>query len=222
MKNWPTWLKRLGIASLVIAALDILLFLLVWIPCFTRGCDGLGEFVFTAILLLPIFSILIVFWGFVFILFHFYNNRKWFNVALVTSACVAAVVLIGILGYFSFSILFHPKVERQPTPAQPTNIGILQGKVTQSPICPVETMPPDPACAPKGYATDILVSGGSLTTPKLISTDAEGYFTALLLPGTYLLSVGGENKFPKCEATQVEINLQQTSNVNISCDTGIR
>ena len=108
MKDWPTWLRRFGVASLVLAALDIFISLLVWIPCFTKGCDMLGESVVTAFLLLPMLATLIIFWAAIFSIYHFFNNRKWFNTALATVVVIASVIIVGLLAYFSTFIFFHP------------------------------------------------------------------------------------------------------------------
>ena len=221
-QNFPRWLKRLGKICAVLAVLDVVALLLLWVPCYTKGCDMLGEAILTAFVLAPLLAIIAALWVIIAILYRFCGTKPWFNKAIFATAVIFTTAIVLLVAYSAINLFFHPSVERQATPAIPIKTGILQGRVTQGPICPVETMPPDPRCAPKGYATDILVSGGGFTTPKLISTDAEGYFTALLSPGTYLLSAGGENSLPKCEAMQVEINLQQTSNVDISCDTGIR
>ena len=100
--------------------------------------------------------------------------------------------------------------------------GTVQGRVTLSPTCPVETVPPDPSCAPRPFQTTVTATGGgrSVTVP----TDAAGSFSVSLAPGTYTVSAAGSDIFPSCakESQSVELKAGQTTTVNISCDSGIR
>ena len=59
--------------------------------------------------------------------------------------------------------------------------GILQGKITIGPLCPVETNPPDSACLPtadtyKAWATAVF-SGDKKTKIKTINPDLSGNFS---------------------------------------------
>lgn len=69
--------------------------------------------------------------------------------------------------------------------ATPGGEGIIQGSVVLGPTCPVERIPPDPACAPKPYATkvDIYRQVGSATPYKTVATNASGTFNVALDPG---------------------------------------
>lgn len=101
--------------------------------------------------------------------------------------------------------------------------GLLEGSVTLSPTCPVERIPPDPGCAPRGYATDISIVNSALNkSVTTISSDASGYFRVLLPFGNYVLTPKGGTLLPRCDSLNVNINAVNIPKVNISCDTGIR
>ena len=105
-------------------------------------------------------------------------------------------------------------------------MGTIQGRVTLSPTCPVETVPPDPACAPKPYSTIVNVqtlSGGLVAS---IPTDTNGFYSVKVKPGTYNVDASGGNPLPSCEVVRVTVlsdDIQEMDlSTNISCDTGIR
>lgn len=101
--------------------------------------------------------------------------------------------------------------------------GSVSGKVTLSPTCLVERIPPDPQCAPRIYSTNIEIrQTGSDSILKTIKSDLEGDFFVELPSGTYELQPIGGPVFPKCSSTTVQILSGKKSVVNLSCDTGIR
>ncbi len=114
------------------------------------------------------------------------------------------------------------------TPPEPlpthTQKGVVEGKVLLSPTCPVERIPPDPACAPRAYQTTIQIEptkplGSSIS----ISSDASGAFKVSLNPGTYTFKPeGGASMLPTCPAMSVSVLANQTQTINLDCDTGIR
>ncbi len=100
----------------------------------------------------------------------------------------------------------------------------VAGKVTLSPTCPVERMPPDPACAPKPYSTSIgvFVSGPHQDVLKIIQSDSSGFFSAELDPGSYVLSARGGDVLPRCPQVSVIVKSGRYTQTEIACDTGIR
>lgn len=111
----------------------------------------------------------------------------------------------------------------KPKPIEhPSAKGVVEGKVLLSPICPVEHTPPDPNCAPKGYQTTIrIASAGSASVTA--ASDASGFFTVSLDPGTYTVTAGtGSSIPPTCRSTQVTVAPKSTQTITIECDTGIR
>lgn len=105
----------------------------------------------------------------------------------------------------------------------PISAGIVHGNVILGPTCPVERIPPDPACAPKPYVTRIdiryLITGAPYQS---IATDSSGNFTLLLAPGAYVLSAQNGKTYPRCTEVPVNVVKGTAQNITMYCDTGIR
>ena len=119
--------------------------------------------------------------------------------------------------------LIHIRVfGHSPTPP-PTPAGIVRGQVLLGPICPVERIPPDPACAPKPYQTKIdIFYGASKIAYKSIATDSSGSFTLSLISGSYVLRAAGGPVYPRCTDLSIQVIAGRTEKVIVNCDTGIR
>ncbi len=116
---------------------------------------------------------------------------------------------------FTFTVV--PEVSVQPSTSG------VRGTVLLGPTCPVERMPPDPACAPKPYATTIVVYRTSSKSPFIIgNSNAGGAFEFSLPPGSYTLAAGGDTVLPRCAKTSVAVVPDDYTSITISCDTGIR
>ena len=100
----------------------------------------------------------------------------------------------------------------------------VRGTVTAGPTCPVETEPPDPACAARPVAGAVLVftdAGGAEVARG--TSAADGTFTVELAPGAYRLtpqSVKGLMGTPAVMDVVVEAGLP--TELQVSYDTGIR
>ena len=104
--------------------------------------------------------------------------------------------------------------------------GTVIGRVILGPICPVERIPPDSACAPKPYKTMInIFSTWTGSSYKSVSTDANGSFKLSLSPGVYSLEVSqpsGGSLYPRCAVLKIFVVAKKVQNVTVNCDTGIR
>ena len=101
----------------------------------------------------------------------------------------------------------------------------VRGQVLLGPICPVERIPPDPACAPKPYPTDIEIQadqGNGYVIIKTIATDGQARYSVMLEPGEYILTPVGGQPFPRCDSSDVGVVADNFTELNLSCDTGIR
>jgi hypothetical protein len=100
----------------------------------------------------------------------------------------------------------------------------VKGRVTAGPTCPVETDPPDPACADRGFETTIRVK--TLPDRRLVRkvhTGEKGRFRTRLRPGRYrLVPRSGENGLPRCSPQDVTVKENRFTLVHLTCDTGIR
>jgi hypothetical protein len=106
--------------------------------------------------------------------------------------------------------------------------GFLQGIISIGPICPVERIPPDPACLPtaetyKAYPVEVFTSDGKTKILQLMPS-LDGAYNVQLPPGHYLvnrsspqINIGGSNL-----PVEISITSQETTMLNINIDTGIR
>lgn len=99
----------------------------------------------------------------------------------------------------------------------------VRGTVSLGPTCPVERIPPDPACADKPYAAAILVYRAGSGTPFIIgNSDMSGAFQFSLPPGSYTINAGSGKTLPRCTPVNVIVPTDGYASTTISCDTGIR
>lgn len=104
--------------------------------------------------------------------------------------------------------------------------GSVRGRVLLGPVCPVERIPPDPACAPKPYKTTIDIwSTVTGSTYKPVATNAAGQFRLSLAPGSYGLKVSAHSEaalYPRCSEVAFVVVAKKSQDVTVNCDTGIR
>jgi hypothetical protein len=102
----------------------------------------------------------------------------------------------------------------------------ISGRVTSSPTCPVERYPPDPQCAPRGFAARVRIRRASdRHLVKSIVTRSDGRFGATLRAGRYLVSARPASgaSLPSCPRAQsVRVSSGHMTRVVIACDSGIR
>ncbi len=146
-------------------------------------------------------------------------------------AIVFAAVIVVLLG----ALIFVPPAKSPTVPQAASststivgsgtagNAGTVRGTVVLGPTCPVERIPPDPACAPRPYQTSIAIlrsrGSGPLAT---IQTDSSGAFSVSLAAGIYVFHPQGGAVYPRCTDQIATVAPGKTTNVTISCDTGIR
>jgi hypothetical protein len=101
----------------------------------------------------------------------------------------------------------------------------IRGRVTSSPTCPVQRNPPDPACAPRGFAARVRierVSDGSVVARLRAGSD--GRFSVTLAPGRYrVIARPASGTLPTCPtAVKATVRSGRYARVAIDCDSGIR
>jgi len=107
--------------------------------------------------------------------------------------------------------------------ACPTYNSGIRGSVLLGPTCPVQRIPPDPACADKPYATSVTVYRTGSQIPLIIgSSDTTGAFEFSLPPGSYMLITGSSTTLPRCGEIIVDVTKNTYVTTKVSCDTGIR
>lgn len=112
---------------------------------------------------------------------------------------------------------------------QPGESGVLKGKISIGPICPVETVPPLPQCQPtaetyKAWQTSVWNQKKNRIIAD-IEPELDGTFQLKLYAGKYIVDFKnsqtnriGANNLP----VEISISSADTTTVNIDIDTGIR
>ncbi len=100
----------------------------------------------------------------------------------------------------------------------------VRGTITLGPTCPVQRIPPDPACADKPYQTLVAIYKSIDPVHAVMRTRSgvDGTFSAMLAPGVYIVQAGEHVLLPRCNQVQFTIEPKAYTSVAVSCDTGIR
>lgn len=115
-----------------------------------------------------------------------------------------------------------PRPAASPEPAAHS----VTGHLTSGPTCPVETVPPNPACAPKPVsgATVVATSANGLEAARAVS-NADGLYTLELPAGSYTLAaLSFADKMMRAPAgTSITVRPDTARLVvDFTYDTGIR
>ena len=134
------------------------------------------------------------------------------------------------LKYLFISVMLIPLFISCNEQTQMNGRGVLKGKITIGPICPVETNPPDPRCLPteetyKAWAISVWTLDAK-TKVATLNPKLDGKYQIDLPVGKYLIDydvartgkIGGSNILPAL----ISIAIGDTTNLNIDIDTGIR
>ncbi len=103
-----------------------------------------------------------------------------------------------------------------------TKYAELRGTVTLSPTCPVERMPPDPACAPQPYDTEVFALRKDTGAIAAQTRTDNGTYVLELSAGIYIIRAASGAVFPKCTDFSIGLANNDKQTINISCDSGIR
>jgi hypothetical protein len=100
----------------------------------------------------------------------------------------------------------------------------VRGTVTASPTCPVETIPADPACAPRPVAGAVLVfTDADGREVKRVTSAQDGSFSVELPPGVYqVMAMAVEGLMATPAPMEVQVEAGQSTELQVSYDTGIR
>ncbi len=98
----------------------------------------------------------------------------------------------------------------------------VRGTATIGPTCPVERMPPDPACADKPYAGSFTIKTKSGTTVTTFSSAADGSFSVSLSPGTYEVNLSAGSVMPSMASQEFTVVAGAFTQLELSVDSGIR
>jgi hypothetical protein len=106
--------------------------------------------------------------------------------------------------------------------------GFLKGVITIGPLCPVQRIPPDPACLPteetyKSYPVVVRTADGANKVVQ-INPELNGSFSVELSAGNYVVALeNNQNRIGSSNLpAKVSIISEDTTFLNIDIDTGIR
>ena len=97
----------------------------------------------------------------------------------------------------------------------------VRGIVLAGPVCPVERIPPDPNCADRPIVAHLTLSHGGGGGGGQASSGADGMFEIRAAPGRYTLSATTREAM-RCDSQAVVVSAGAFTDVQVSCDTGIR
>jgi hypothetical protein len=118
----------------------------------------------------------------------------------------------------------NPQPAPAPVPA-PVTRGIIYGTVLLGPTCPVQRNPPDPACADRPFAVNlVLTNADGSRVIKEFSSNADGNFNLSVPAGTYAIrQAASTSMLPRCaNVGPILVTAGGRVAANVSCDTGIR
>jgi hypothetical protein len=100
----------------------------------------------------------------------------------------------------------------------------IAGRAAAGPVCPVETNPPDPSCAPRPVAGAVIVIRDAAGADRArTTTAADGTFFAALPAGAYVVEAQpAEGLMGTPSPMNVTVDAGETTSVELSYDTGIR
>jgi hypothetical protein len=102
----------------------------------------------------------------------------------------------------------------------------ISGRVLAGPTCPVESVPPAPACAPRPLRASLRIERAAGARPvATVRAAADGRFRVTLDPGTYVvvaLRYGGSGLPRPPGPIRVRVRAGRYTAVTVTYDTGIR
>jgi len=155
------------------------------------------------------------------------------NKEIRTSAGIAIIlILVAVIG--AGTLWFWGNIYKKESPTawpgwhkiEGPKEGVLRGKISISPTCPVE-MPGKKTCSvisPDYTSQEIIVysSDGKIVAART-NPDADGNYYLKLPAGTYLVAIKQSGiAFSKDVPRQVKIEAGETAVLDINIDTGIR
>jgi hypothetical protein len=125
-----------------------------------------------------------------------------------------------------FAVLVVLAIPGCPAAPSPAGTGVIDVEVLAGPVCPVETDPPDPDCAPRPVADALVLvqpaDGRDIVVAQGM-TDADGRVRLEVPPGDYIvLGAAVEGLMGTPEPASVSVGQDQTVPISLAYDTGIR
>ncbi len=140
---------------------------------------------------------------------------------LLSIANVAPLKEMGAISSGQYVITIKVDKEKVGSIDTTGKTGIV-GTVKIGPTCPVERIPPDPNCAYKPYAANLVIKTAKGDTVKTVSAGTDGAFSVLLPPGRYIIENAGTRSMPTLAPVVVVVNTGSLTRIDLIFDSGIR
>jgi hypothetical protein len=98
----------------------------------------------------------------------------------------------------------------------------VRGTARVGPTCPVERMPPDPACADRPYAGAFVVESVGGMRIGEVTTGSDGRYSLALPPGSYRLRLASQNRLPSMAPQPFTVRSEGWTTLDLELDSGIR
>ena len=105
------------------------------------------------------------------------------------------------------------------SPTTRPTLGVVTGRVTAGPTCPVERV--GHPCPPRPVVAEVQARAGARVVASARSS-ADGTYRLELPSGSYTLVAATPNLLPRCTTLTVTVVPGQMTSADITCDTGIR
>jgi hypothetical protein len=90
------------------------------------------------------------------------------------------------------------------------------------PTCPVERMPPDPACADRPWSGAFVVESASGSRVAYFASGADGRFSVELPPGDYHVRLRDADRLPSLAPVAFSVRADAWTTLDLALDSGIR
>lgn len=105
------------------------------------------------------------------------------------------------------------------SPTTRLTLGVVTGRVTAGPTCPVERV--GHPCPPRPVVAEVQARAEARVVASARS-GADGTYGLELPGGTYSIVAVTKNMLPRCVPRTVTVTAAHTTTGDITCDTGIR
>ena len=138
-----------------------------------------------------------------------------------TKTIIAILILVGAFIALKYDQPSGGKPSYKDMPLSENSY--VTSRVNLSPLCPVETIPPNPDCKSRGYATSVVFKSLDGAIVETVNTDNNGYYSTTLKVGSYIAVPKSGDPYPLCQRETVIVpHSQHNVEINLSCDSGIR
>lgn len=106
------------------------------------------------------------------------------------------------------------------SPTTPADIGVVIGRVTAGPTCPVERI--GHPCPPRPLIGNEVQAHAGTRVVASTHTTADGTYRLQLTAGSYAIVTLVPNMLPRCPPHTVNVTAGRVTRTDVDCDTGIR